>query len=121
MKFTKYVVIGTFIFCFIVIISVLGTRYYKDNLIKDNPLESNSIIENVVQVDGKLYYSTGEESKKVRCGVMDGKITSHVESNKLPSSDNQSNFEGDYEYQYEDENSIVLYIDDKFMIYKIKD
>lgn len=52
---------------------------------------------------------------------MDGKITSHVESNKLPSSDNQSNFEGDYEYQYEDENSIVLYIDDKFMIYKIKD
>ena len=64
MKFTKYVVIGTFIFCFIVIISALGTRYYKDNLIKDNPLESNSNIENVVKVDGKLYYSTGEESKK---------------------------------------------------------
>ena len=40
----------------------------------------------IVMVDGKLYYDTGKESTVgLRCGTMDGKITSNIEDTKIPT------------------------------------
>ncbi|MCD8130729.1 MAG: hypothetical protein LUE16_05540 [Lachnospiraceae bacterium] len=55
----------------------------------------------LVMVNGSLYCSTGKESTMTaRCGMMDGEITSSVESTEIPSEDNQSNFGTGYGYQY---------------------
>ena len=79
-------------------------------------------IERIVMVNGKLYYDTGKESTiDLRCGVMDGKITSNVELNKIPTENDQSNFEGNYGYQYVKENQIEIFMNDKWYIFETKD
>lgn len=75
----------------------------------------------IVMVNGKLYYDTGKESNSSRCGVMDGKITSNIEETKIPTVDNQSNFEGEYGYQYGLENTIEVCINDKWCIFEAKE
>lgn len=65
---------------------------------KNNSNENNSTEpERIVMVNGKLYYDTGKESTaEGRCGNMDGQITSNIVFNKVPTQNNQSNFEGNY-------------------------
>ena len=64
-----------------------------------------------VMVKGELYYSTGKESEAdVRCGTMDGQITSSVDDSEFPTQDNQSNFGTGYDYQYGAENTIEVYM-----------
>lgn len=69
-------------------------------------------------MNGKLYYDTGKTSDSLRCGMLDGKITSNVENTKIPMIDNQANFEGEYGYQYGNGNTIEIAIDDKWYIFK---
>lgn len=97
-------------------VKILGkTIYYKYD-------EEEPDKERIVKVNGRLYYDTGKESTaKDRCGLMDGAITSHVPSNEIPTKDNQSNFEGDYGFQYASNNTIELKIDDKFIIFENRD
>ena len=79
-----------------------------------------------IMVKGELYYSTGKESEAdVRCGTMDGQITSSVNSSELPTQDNQSNFGTGYGYQYGAENTIEVYMpegssedDNKWIIFE---
>ncbi len=76
----------------------------------------------IIKVDGKLYYETGRDnSEMLRCGLMDGNITSHVSSNEIPKNDNESNFEGDYGFQYGKEGTIEVLIDDKWMVFETKE
>lgn len=74
-----------------------------------------------VIVDGEMYRSTGNESEiKARCGVMDGRITSSVEADSLPSENNQSNFGSGYGYQYGfDSDTIEVFIDGKWIVFKL--
>lgn len=73
----------------------------------------------LIKVDGKLYYDTGEYSTiDSRCGVMDGAISSHIDSKFIPLEDNQSNFEGDYSYQYGLYGTIDVVIDHKWITFK---
>ncbi len=53
----------------------------------------------MVMVDGVLYKDTGMVSHVLRCGVMDGEITSSVNEGEQPVKDNQSNFGKGYGYQ----------------------
>lgn len=70
----------------------------------------------MVRVNGALYLDTGEESDiGARCGVMDGEITSTVDGTEIPTQDDQSNFGAGFGYQYVDENSIDLFINDKWI------
>lgn len=79
-------------------------------------------LDRIVMVNGKLYYDTGKESTiDLRCGTMDGKITSNVENTKIPTIDNQSNFNGEYGYQYAVENTIEVFINDKWYIFETKE
>lgn len=70
----------------------------------------------MVMVDGELYYDTGRESDITgRCGVMDGEIDSEVDGTEVPVKDNQSNFGTGFGYQRVDENSIDVYMNEKWI------
>jgi hypothetical protein len=70
----------------------------------------------MVMVNGELYIDTGVESDLVgRCGVMDGGISSTVDISEIPIQDNQSNFGDSYGYQYVGENSIDIYMNEKWI------
>ncbi|EHQ89045.1 immunoglobulin-like domain-containing protein [Desulfosporosinus youngiae] len=74
----------------------------------------------MVMIKGKLYLDTGKESDiKARCGVMDGKVTSTVEPFEKPTQDNQSNFGSEYGYQFVDERSIDIYMNEKWIRFEL--
>ncbi len=71
-----------------------------------------------VMVNGKMYYTTGFESDvTARCGVMDGEITSTVDSTEFPTENNQSNFGKGYSYQFIDPYSIDVFQEDTVIRY----
>lgn len=73
----------------------------------------------IIMVNDKLYYDTGKESTmEYRCGNQDGSITSNIANNQIPKINDQANFEGNYSYQYGEDNTIELYIDSKWIIFK---
>lgn len=102
---------------------------YLNNSIKGNVVRVVSIVlsqENErlwdkipsVMVNDVLYYDTGKEAPSPSCGMMDGEITSTVESWQLPAQNDQSNFGTGYTYQYGSENTVVVYINGKRIIFK---
>ncbi len=73
----------------------------------------------MVMVDGKLYYDTGKESTiSGRCGVMDGEITSTVDGSEIPAKDDQSNFGTGFEYQYGADNTIEIFMNEKWIVFE---
>ncbi len=100
---------------------IVGAITDTTNNEETNNNNSEKELERIVMVDGKLYYDTGKISNELRCGVMDGKITSNVENSKIPTENNQSNFQGNYSYQYGRENIIEVLIDDDWYIFQTKD
>lgn len=73
----------------------------------------------MVMVDGKLYYDTGKESTITgRCGVMDGEITSTVDGSEIPKENNQSNFGAGFEYQYGDNNTIEVFMNETWIVFE---
>lgn len=72
-------------------------------------------------VNGELYRSTGRESAvESRCGVMDGQVTSAVDSEETPTEDDQSNFGTGYGYQYGIDDTIEVLIDGKWIVFEQK-
>ncbi len=69
----------------------------------------------MVVVDGVLYKDTGKISTELRCGMMDGEITSTVDT--VPVEDDQSNFGTGYGYQY-GMNGIEVSIDGEWHIFE---
>lgn len=73
----------------------------------------------MVMVDGKLYYDTGKESSiDGRCGVMDGEITSTVDSSETPTVNDQSNFGVGFGYQYGAEDTIEIWMNEKWIVFE---
>lgn len=82
-------------------------------------LDSQKEYSKLIQVNGKLYSNSGEESTVTgRCGNIDGKINSNVNIDEIPVQDNQSNFDGEYEYQYGAENTIEVKINGKWFVFR---
>ena len=76
----------------------------------------------MVRVNGKLYYDTGRESGETgRCGTMDGEITSTVDGTEIPMEDDQSNFGSGFGYQYGKDDTIEIYMNEKWMIFEYRD
>lgn len=73
----------------------------------------------MVMVNGEIYLDTGHESTaEVRCGMMDGEITSEVDGSEKPTEDNQSNFGTGYGYQYGSQEGIIeIYMNDKWWVF----
>ena len=74
-----------------------------------------------VMVENELYYWTSTTHNLTKCGVMDGKITSSVESDRLPYKNNQSNFGKNIEYQTGDEGTIEIFMDGVWRIYAVEE
>ena len=76
----------------------------------------------MVMIEGKLYYDTGSDSDiTARCGVMDGQITSTVQSGEIPSENNQSNFGTEYGFQFVDENNVDVLINGHWVRFKVEE
>ncbi|MBQ3089625.1 MAG: hypothetical protein IJD21_03575 [Oscillospiraceae bacterium] len=55
----------------------------------------------MAEIDGLLYYDTGRTRDQIlRCGLMDGEITSSVPGWETPTEEGQSNFGSGYGYQW---------------------
>ncbi len=76
----------------------------------------------MVMVNGKLYYDTGEESslEERRCGLMDGQITSSVDGSEIPTKDDQSNFGTGFEYQYGFDDTIEIFMNEKWIVFECR-
>lgn len=75
----------------------------------------------MVRVNGKLYYDTGRESTvNGRCGNMDGEITSTVDGTEIPTEDNQSNFGNGFGYQYGADDTIEIYMNEKWFVFEYR-
>lgn len=90
-----------------------NNKYYYENFNKEN-------VEQLVMVNGELYYNTEKESTMpVKCGMMDGEITSIVNQDEIPKENDQSNFENLYGYQFGvQDGQIELYIDNKWIVFE---
>ncbi len=76
----------------------------------------------MVRVNNKLYYDTGRESTlSGRCGTMDGEITSTVDGTEIPMEDNQSNFGSGFGYQYGADDTIEIYMNEKWIVFEYRE
>lgn len=75
----------------------------------------NNEKKDMVMINGNLYVRTENEYDVLKCGMMDGEITSTVDDSEIPTQDNQSNFGEGYGYQYMDENNVNIYINKKWI------
>lgn len=76
----------------------------------------------MVRINGKLYYDTGRESTvSGRCGNMDGEITSTVDGTGIPMENNQSNFGSGFGYQYGADDTIEIYMNEKWFIFEYRE
>jgi len=95
---------------------------YKITVIEQT--EANAMWDRIpmVRIDGKLYYDTGRESiMDARCGTMDGEITSTVDGTEIPTEDNQSNFESGFGYQYGADDTIEIYMNEKWFVFEYRE
>ncbi len=94
-----------------------------DNEDKENTIErttkeqttNSGASDNVrmIKVKGNIYYDTGKQSDSLRCGIMDGTITSQCDAGSQPVYDNQSNFGSGYGYQYAINDTIEVHIEEE--------
>lgn len=74
----------------------------------------------MVMLDGELYCDTGAVSDHPRCGMMDGQISSSVESWQRPAEDGQSNFGSGYGYQTAPGGTIEINIDGQWRVFRLR-
>ena len=102
-------------------IKILGMEVYN-NLDKNKIQQRESKepdIPDAVMVNGRIYYSTGQESTITgRCGNMDGYITSTVQKGTLPTKNDESNFGTEFGYQKTKTDEIEVLIDGYFIVFK---
>ncbi|MBQ6894639.1 MAG: hypothetical protein IJN40_04000 [Clostridia bacterium] len=72
----------------------------------------------MINVDGNLYYDTGEASKMVpRCGTLDGSLFLSGKENEIPLKSGGANFEADG-YQNAANDTKEINIDGEWIIFK---
>lgn len=95
---------------------------YKITLLKQAKADAMRDRIPMVRVNGKLYYDTGRESTvSGRCGNMDGEITSTVDGTEIPMEDNQSNFGSGFGYQYGADDTIEIYMNEKWFVFESRE
>ena len=107
--------------------NMLGLDLDKEQLLKQQlpkQEEADAMYDRIpmVRVDGKLYYDKGRESTiSGRCGNMDGEITSTVDGTEMPTEDNQSNFGSGFGYQYGADDTIEIYMNEKWFVFEYRE
>ena len=101
---------------------MLGLDLEEEQLSKQE--EADTMYDRIpmIRVNGKLYYDTGRESTiSARCGNMDGEITSTVDETEIPTEDNQSNFGSGFGYQYGADDTIEIYMNEKWFVFEYRE
>ncbi len=75
----------------------------------------------MLMLGGELYCDTGETSDEPRCGMMDGQISSSVESWERPSENGQSNFGSGYGWQSGPGSTVEVNIDGVWRVFQQRD
>lgn len=104
------------------IFSGIPESEYKNPITEEK--ESDTMWDRIpmIRVNGKLYYDTGSESTiTARCGNMDGEITSAVDGTEIPTENNQSNFGSGFGYQYGADDTIEVYMNEKWFVFQHRD
>jgi len=83
-----------------------------------NEISSVEETKKAVRINEKLYLCTDEIISEIRCGVMDGVISSAIESYRYPIENDQSNFGTGYEYQYSEVGMVDVVIDGEWIRFK---
>lgn len=92
-----------------------ATDYADKQFSEETVTESAAVdMPALIMVDGVVYYDSAEISEVLRCGVMDGEITSICE--EIPSENDQSNFGTGFGYQ-KMENRVDVLIDGEWHIF----
>jgi hypothetical protein len=102
--------------------NMLGLDLDEEQLPKQE--EADAMYDRIpmVRVNDKLYYDTGRESTiSGRCGNMDGEITSTVDGTEIPTEDNQSNFGSGFGYQYGADDTIEIYMNEKWFVFEYRE
>lgn len=91
------------------------------SIIKMTVIPMKSDLTPMVMVNDALYYDTGKESVlSTHPDTMDGEITSAVDSTKIPTENNQSNFGSGYGYQYGENGTIEVCQNGKWFVFEQK-
>lgn len=86
--------------------------------ISETVSQETTQVDQLLQVNGILYYNTDTESTiEGRCGTLDGKITSSVAENAIPTEDDQSNFGIGAGYQYASEGTVEVSLNGHWWIF----
>lgn len=136
MKKNEKIMIGILLLILIIMVGILVfSKTYANKIGQGNVENRNgSEVQNkidetpkeigrIIKANGKLYYDTGKISEiSARCGTMDGNITSTVQKTEIPDKDGEANFEGARGYQYGDENTIEVPIENEgWVIFEAKE
>lgn len=92
----------------------------SDDNIEDTKAAANphAVLKRMFMFHKKLYVENGETSHALRCGMMDGQITSSVAADQIPTKNFQSNFGEGYGFQYGcRENRLEVCIDGRWRIF----
>ena len=101
---------------------MLGLDLEEEQLSKQEEADTMYDRISMIRVNDKLYYDTGRESTiSGRCGNMDGEITSTVDGTEIPTEDNQSNFGSGFGYQYGADDTIEIYMNEKWFIFEYRE
>lgn len=103
-------------------IEILGIQIYV-NIKEPDILIDNEAKEKIIKINDRLYYEVKTEKEEFdRCGTefFNGKIESNVDISQIPTENNQSNFEGLYNYTQVSQNVIMICPNNNTLYFKIK-
>ena len=127
---TGCIVVG--IYCVLYLGAILALSFlFSSNHEPPQPTNPNSSevrwdVKPSVMIDGVLYGSTGKsgiystDTTPENGGLVDGEITSTVESHEYPTEDNQSNFGSGFYYRHGENHVVEIFFDDsnKWIIFE---
>ena len=102
---------------FLVVLSLTGIIYMTGCGAVSNKKENNYALTPMVMIDGKLYYPLGRGYVDEN-HYFDGTIKSTVDSNEIPTENEQSNFGSGYGYRYTEKSGVIeIFMSDKWYEY----
>lgn len=117
----KKIILGLIAVLVLVILGCLIYFSMSKNIRESNI--KNETNEKIIKVDNKLFYEVvSEEENFNSCGneYFDGQINNHVDFSMIPTENNQSNFDGNYNYIKVSKNVIMICSDNTTQYFKAK-
>ena len=107
-----------FILLILILICMSGLVACNKTTVTEETIVGKDLIP-MVMINKVIYIDTGKESIAEReDSLFDGEITSTVKQSQIPTENNQSNFGTGYGYQYGTEETIEIYINGKWWVFK---